>query len=97
LNKQDKLHDNNSHVTVQEQAILDHINSAKGVGYYDGRRAAKAEFQLKQDEFEAMIATLDQENRQLRARNERLEAEIEELLNELKLIDELVTGKAQDK
>ena len=31
---------------------------------------------MNQEEFESMVATLDQENRQLRARNERLEEEL---------------------
>lgn len=38
---------------------------------------------MTQDEFESMVATLEQENRQLRARNERLQAENDALNLEL--------------
>jgi predicted RNase H-like nuclease (RuvC/YqgF family) len=62
-----------SHITDQEQAILTSIQAAKGVGYRDGMKASKARI----EELEGMIATLDQENRQLNARNERLQDELE--------------------
>jgi predicted lipoprotein with Yx(FWY)xxD motif len=63
-----------SHITPQEQAILTSIQAAKGVGYRDGMKASKERI----EELESMIATLDQENRQLHARNERLQKEAED-------------------
>lgn len=44
---------------------------------------------MTQDEFESMVSTLDQENRQLRARNERLEEKVKSYKNTLDALEKV--------